>query len=88
MPRNLKQWETTRALGINRCVFRKGISGWAIPVGTFVTLFEIWQRGFSVANLIVAAIIWPVARYVFGLITWAISERRYLRFCARSKTEA
>ncbi len=88
MPRNLKQWETTRARGINRYVFRTGIIGWAIPTGTLVTLFEIWQRGFSVGNLIVAVIIWPVAGYVFGLSTWAIAERRYRRFCERSKTQA
>ena len=88
MPRNLKRWETTRKLGRNRYVVRNGIIGWGIPVGIFMTLLNIWQHGFSVASIVIAGIIWPIGGYVFGLITWAISERRYQRFYERGKTEA
>jgi hypothetical protein len=88
LPRNLKNWETTRILGKSRYVVRYGIIGWGIPVGVVVTLLNIWQRGFSAFSIIIAGIIWPIAGYFFGVITWAISERRYQRFYEGGKTKA
>ena len=80
MPRYIKKWETTRKLGRGRYVLRYGIAGWAIPVGVFLTGIDIWQHGFSLSKIIIAAIIWPVGGYFFGMIVWSSSERRYRRF--------
>jgi hypothetical protein len=85
MPRKLKKWKTTRELGKSRYVIRKGMIGWAVPVGIFVTLFEIWLNGFSAVAIIINAIIWPIAGYCVGVATWAISERRYLEFVNAAK---
>ena len=86
VPPTLKKWDITRKLGKGRYVVRNGIIGWGIPVGVVVTLFNIWHRGFSALNLIVAVIIWPIAGFLVGLCTWAITEKRYQQLQGRGRT--
>jgi len=77
MQKRLAKMETIHALGRKRFIVRYGICYWGIPVGLFMVLFNGWQRGFSIIYVVSAAIIWPIAGWVYGAIIWRKSEEKY-----------
>jgi len=82
IPESLEKWETTRKWGRARYVFFRGVLGWGVPAGVIVTGIEIWRSGYSLSNLVIAAIVWPVAGIFVGRINWRVAEERYLKFHA------
>jgi hypothetical protein len=88
MQERLKKGEAIHALGRRGFILRYGILYWGIPLGVFMVLFNAWQRGFSPAYIVIAAIVWPIAGTVYGAIMWRKSEERYRQFIATGGKDA
>jgi len=88
VPKGLKKWEARRQLGRGNYILLYGVIYWGGSVGVITTLIDWWRRGFSVSNLIIAAIIWPLAGWFVGSSIWGKSEEKYRQFVAARHQKA
>ena len=86
--KRLAKMEAVHALGRKRFIVRYGILYWGIPVGLLMLLFNVWQRGFSIIHVVVSAIIWPIAGWVYGAIIWRKSEVKYRQLIVTGEKNA
>jgi hypothetical protein len=87
-PEKLRQWETIRTQGKRQFVVRRGIFWFGGFMFVFMTA---WMSAFMLRGsrsvmvdllvlLLINAIIWPIAGFMWGLWTWSLAERAYGRY--------
>lgn len=79
-PKGLRNWEKTRAQGMRRFVFLRGVLSYGLTM--FVVMTFIVHRGeLSPRFIVVSAALWLAGGAAFGTLTWFFMEWIY-RKCA------
>lgn len=87
-PEKLRQWETIRMHGKRQFVVQRGIFWYGGFMFVFMTAWmsAVMLRGSRsvvvdlLVLLLINAIIWPIAGFLWGLWTWSAAERAYERY--------
>ena len=87
IPKDLKKWEITRQKGKPRFILLSGVLGYGLPMFVVMTFFVNRQQDKPItpAMIAISAVVWAIGGASFGLIMWAITERRYQKFLAKQK---
>ncbi|WOO41935.1 hypothetical protein [Rubellicoccus peritrichatus] len=76
MPKNLKAWTKTRAMGQLRYILRYGVLYWGVPMFVVMTFIVNPERAKSIGMLAASAGIWAVGGALFGLVMWNVMEKK------------
>lgn len=83
------KWEKVRSRGKRHFVLIRGVLGWGLVMFLFMTVFSHFQKtGFkapsfddiSITIIVINAVIWPIAGFVWGACTWSITDKSYLKY--------
>jgi hypothetical protein len=84
-PTRAAQWATTRSHGKWRFVWRTGVLGWGlIMCGIFVGMQASRHPDRIFFILALNVPLWLCAGFVFGILTWLLSEWSFRRYLAKS----
>ena len=85
-PKQLEKWAETRVKGKTHYIWFQGVLKWGGVMFVFMTLFMLSQQpaieGVSrqvipIAIVIINALVWPVAGYIYGVLNWSSSEKLF-----------
>ena len=83
----IAKWEKTRSRGRKRFILVRGVAGWGLLMFLFMTvLVHFRDAGFklpalediSMVTILINAVVWPIAGYVWGAWTWSLTEKSYI----------
>jgi hypothetical protein len=87
-PSQLKSWEKIRVKGKTHFVLYRGVLGWGLYMFVVLTIFNHLQavdfqlselKSISLPTVFINFIICILGGFVFGRLTWSLSEKSYKR---------
>ena len=75
----LSQWAETRKMGRSQWIWRYGVGYWGLTMAIFWFAFTTFMDGFRQIPLhfVIAFLLFPIAGYLWGMITWRVSETKF-----------
>tara|TARA_B100002049_G_scaffold222889_1_gene193052 strand:- start:242 stop:523 length:282 start_codon:yes stop_codon:yes gene_type:complete len=76
------RWAQIRIKGKTRFIWVNGVLFWGIPMFVFMSfLFLPFESGdiLNLTVIVTQAVIWVLGGLAFGLLTWTMSERTFLK---------
>ena len=86
----LADWAKTRKMGRSEYVWRFGVGYWGLTMAIFWIALTTWMDGFRLIPIrfFIAFLLFPVAGYVWGMMTWKAGEKIYQKESSLSKDTA
>jgi hypothetical protein len=84
LPKWAEKWQSQRSEGRMKYIIRVGVLGYGLAMFIAMTFFISPPKVLDARSILVNAAVWAVGGVVFGLLTWWVSEWRYLRYLAKS----
>lgn len=79
-----QRWERIRAKGPIHFVIVYGVLAWGIGTALLFSLFMSLIAGWDLTRLLLALLLFPLGGFIWGGVTWVVSERRHNRTTNRA----
>ena len=77
-PQEFENWQKSRQQGKGRFILIRGLLAWGLPMFVFMTFFiNKPQTEITTSFVLTHAVIWSIAGFIFGLLVWSWSEKRF-----------
>lgn len=79
--KNRLKWEKIREKGKKQYIWKYGALYWGLPMFIIMTFFVNNRNDYhhSLFSIALSIIVWLFAGILFGIVTWGINERKYLK---------
>ncbi|QSO47369.1 hypothetical protein [Alicyclobacillus mengziensis] len=79
--KQMERWEKVRARGKKRFILRYGVFGWGLSSGILFGILMMLEGSENITpvNWILNILLFMIFGYVWGLLMWSWTERKYQR---------
>jgi len=81
--RQARQWGAIGENGKISWILTRGVIGWGTTMFMWMTAWKLYTSDkdfLSRSQITIDLILWPIAGFFFGLLTWHTSEKAYKAF--------